>query len=644
MGGAVGTLVSHGGLTFAAVGPRLVVLDESAAGGLEAVGQSDPLAASILRIVVNGGMAFVATFEADRPYRATDDLFDPFARATDPLAGNVEVFDVRDPRRIRWVGQIRPVADPVDIATAGSRLYIASAVLGPDDLAIGGTLQEFDVSDPAQISEVNRIATRIPMALAAVGENIYLLSAETTAVVLVYDASLELYRAGDLPDALPAASIRLDLDLYGVRGDLAVVGGVAFAAVDEAYVTGSGGTVLVDVHDPARLHPLAQIHLPASRLAVSDGYLALFNGDESLLFDVGRPAWPHVVAKLTARGGWGTLADGHILLTDGRGIERYRLRSDAAPEHVGDWTPLPGSTGRLAAGGGQVYVVDGNRQLTVIDPIAAGGLTAVSRSSLRADGGYCDCALAVAENGDFLTVADMGWNQGTVAVIDASDPSRTVFGAVTPLKYTVVDMVTIGKVTYVLTATGQLLVVEREGAQLTARTIGATTLRAPASRLAVAQHHAFAATNDGFRIANISDPGNPRLVDVESGPPTKAVAAIGDRMAVADAAGVRLFDITRPSRPRSLALLEMTDAADLAMDNAFLYIATNSQRGLPRVLLVSLANPGRGVITAVTLADSVIDMTTVDGGLVVSTSSTGIYWLRPLILGARSVWLPAISR
>ncbi len=426
---------------------------------------------------------------------ATLDVADGHAFVARSNVG-VAVFDVRDPR------------DPRLVSTFGSPSLGFDVVVGRDLAYVshrpgGGTMEVYDVSDPAAPTEADRVSG------------------------IFFDLHLD----GDRAFAVSSTDGMFILDVTDA-GSVHVAGGVEVEySVDDVAVDGVHGYVatgpigmdVLALSDPAAPSALASVDVPAVGLAVQDGYAVTASGELNLnVVDVRDPAAPRVVATVPAppstegrRGGsfWCAGIDGAYIYTSvgyewgatrwgsyrTSELHVYDATDRSNPIHVGaipdvgrgDWChaiAIMGSYAYLAAG--DLLVSD------VVDPTAP---RLVARAATRA----AARDLHIADG--YAYVAEFSHRDPGLEVFDLTDPNapRAVGWASTPDGAQ--DVYVTSDLAFVASEDAGVRLIDVSDPTAPLEVGWAATPRS-AQHVYVAGRHVYAATNaGGLLVWRISD-------------------------------------------------------------------------------------------------------------------------------------------
>ncbi len=302
---------------------------------------------------------------------------------------------------------------------AGSTLYVA---LGDEGLAM------IEVGEPGQEAVAATRALPGPaLDLVRRGDALYIAAGEAgllafdiirpLAPALVGVLTLDPLRAAGEGEETPAAQGALAVTIAGKR----------------AYVASGDSISVVDISRPDRLARLAQVEVPAHRIALSEVYLYAASGSHVRIFDVRATAEPiplrtyHGLDDITRM----TASDDRVLIAGGGTGPDLLVLSAAAPDAPLEFDssastggayraiPAPGDIVWLAAGS------DGLRRYA----ISEGG-------ALLPGGGYrpvSDAAVLAADGIRLLAGGREGWSLvdiagGGLAMRGGSSPSLPVTG------------------------------------------------------------------------------------------------------------------------------------------------------------------------------------------------------------------------
>ena len=435
--------------------------------------------------------------------------------------GMVRLWDAAGPARPRPLSQPLP-SGPAYGSLPGLPAAVDSVAFSPDGRTLatgndGGTLQLWDVTNPARPRPLSQPPTGFPAA-------VYSVAFSPDGRTLASGNADGTVRLWDVTD--PASPRPLGQTLTGV-GTVAVAS-VAFSPHGRTLASGNAdGTVrLWDVTDPARLRPLGPIltgstvPAPAGSVAFSpDGRtLASGNADGTVrLWDVTDPARPRPLGPILTGGTIPVASvafspDGHTLVTgslDGT-IWLWDVTDPASPSPLGQ--RLSGSTSTVDS---VVFSPDGRT-------LASGSFDGTIRlwnlpQTVMTGSPAAVASMAFSPDGHTLATGNA---DGTVRLWDVTDPARP-----RPL--------------------GQALT---------------STSGAPVGSVAFSRDGRTLASGSagGIWLWNVADPARPRPLGqalVGSTVPVYSVAFSPDGHTLASAGGdmVRLWDVADPARPRPLS-------------------------------------------------------------------------------------------
>ncbi|MBE7501478.1 MAG: immunoglobulin domain-containing protein [Verrucomicrobiales bacterium] len=308
------------------VGTPYVGTDLSAVGALAAPnpGQVHRLAISGTRALVAVGDYAVALVDLKDPTKPVwlgtwESLFPPSAFV---LAGStafiasyeldflstVEIVDFTDPAQPVLKGYYDTEGYVLDLAVAGSRLYVADDEAG---------LAVVDLGNPARPVKVGGYTTKRSVQRVAVAGRYAYVADESTLLIL------------DVSD--PSYPFRVGLyDLGGPVQDLQVNWGTAYVLV------GTGPLEILDVSDPGNVRPLGTHRTwGVQAMTVAGKYAYLAKGNRGLeLVDLSDPAKPVWVTGLTTTGRAEDVAvmGQNVLVAGGdKGLLVHRLEQQIYP-------------------------------------------------------------------------------------------------------------------------------------------------------------------------------------------------------------------------------------------------------------------------------------------------------------------------
>jgi hypothetical protein len=523
VGGPAETVAVDGQHVYVGIGTEVTVLDAADPAHPSVVGRSAPLPCVVTDVVARDGLLYVVFGSGFTIF----DLADPATpretatwreavscagggAGTITLNGELayttgivnfghafdQVFDVRDPNEIQWVGAFSSHGPLRSIAVGAGHAYAAE----------NAWLYTYDLSDPARPVELGRLEPP--------GEIGYPLSVAWSDGHVFVGCSAGLF----------VADIALPGPPFLVTGspvyDLLVRDGIAYLAAGPG-----AGLTLVDVHDPDHLVRLASVPIGDARgVAILGAHAYVAAGPDGLsVADVTTPA------SVSAEQVVSTFAVGSDVAVGGRtafvaaadsGLVAVDLTDPTAPRTL-DRVRLLGPATRLALDGDRAYV------LTVRSgpPGTVHVIDVSDPSALRATGVVTlyGAAMAVDGGGGLAYVSD---SVGGLRVFDSRpvDGPREV-GAVRGERWTMVDLLVEGDHVYAVDATYGLRVIDvsdparpREVGGLPYETQGRTGMAYSDGRLFVsetsyplAQTH-FGEIPQNLLVVDVTDPAHPRRV------------------------------------------------------------------------------------------------------------------------------------
>jgi len=592
IGGRPRAVAVSGSRAFAAVGPRIVVLDVSDPARPRAVGRTGVLAAPAEDIAAHG----------DR------------VMAVGPELG-LAVIDVARPAAPGLLDRLAPD----DLAAGGPSFAPRAVAVGGGGILVAGDIGEGGAEGGHRggrswISRVVTVRRDGPSSLRVAGHAPF----AGRAMDLVADGDRALVAAGrgglrvfDVADPTAPRDLGAAPSPASAAG-VAVAGGHAFVAEDDAAVA---GVQVVDVRDPRAPREVASLELPrrrgtvpvrARRVAVTDGR-----------------AW-----LATSDGVWS------LDIADPRAIRPLALAASPAPSRLSAVAAASSGTVDVATADGSVYALDAAGGLDVLARGAEGEWAAVGRWFTLAR----VTALAALPAGGRPTVD--GAVERLVAISSDRpvlvDPARPLAsGSVLPsgVKDPISSFTVAGGRLYAVTiqppeAAGDTI--ETHGLEIVdLDTVGGPTPRSALhlsaytfdpTDIAVLGDHAWAKLYDGAWLAiDVRDPAAPRVLGRvrRSGRGERLVTGGGRLYAAyrpaaggaADSPRTRLeiLDATAPMAPVVLGSIETEGAmADLVADGDLVFLISGSVLQIidardpdaPRVAS-RLALPGAGSAVSV---------------------------------------------
>ncbi len=589
IGGAPEAVDAQGSYVYYGEGPRLTIFDVSDKSNPLLVGQTAPLAGSILDITVSGSFAYVAAHYQGLHIFNIADPTNPqeigafktpgYANSVAVAAGlayiadggyGLRVIDISNPAAPFEVGFNNPGLWLSDVAVTGNTVYTTSDY----------GLIIFDVSSPSSPVMVGYYLTGLEAgSVAAYGD--YALFVVGDSVIIV-DASN--------PTA-PVKKAAFKLPDYGGSGDLVVAGTHAFVisasrliiidlanpaaptekgslntpdllsalAVDgsHAYMTGlTGGLYVINV---ANISSPAQSSFfdllgYAEDIALKDGYAYIASGWDGLdVVDISTPAAPvlagHENTPVFARSV--AVMDSRAYIADSwGGLRIFDISSPAAPHEVGFFETPGGSYHDVALSGSFAYIAD-NSGLYIID---------VSDPSAPSQTGFVptpDGANGVTLAGNYAYVA-----AGTsgLRIIDISNPSAPAEGGFFDTPGNAQDVILSGKYAYIADE-GKGVRIADISNPAAPTAAGAYDTDGQANGLAIAGKHLYIADGGRLLVLNISNPAVPTAAGFyKTAGAASQLALSGSTVLVADGSGGLL--LVKNSAPGSITIKKQAEIND----------------------------------------------------------------------------------
>lgn len=489
VGGSTLAVAVDSAHVFVGVGPRLLIFDADDRTFALTVGESPVLAGVVTSVAVSGNWAYV-------------------------VAGRrLHILDVAEATHPRLVKLLDAPVDSEFIVAANRAYFLRHDSESPSDATASGVLQILDVSDPR--------APR-PMGL---------------------------------------------LELKGVTGrTLAVAGGLAFVVTRTATDRSDEALLVIDVAAPGAPRQLGTWTAPDAIDSIAAGSGVVYVGyrDQLGVIDVGQPAAPRQISAQPVTLGIRSLAVHNELLlaTTVLDAEVYSVHDPHLPSHLGRLGKDLGA-GRIAFRGDLAYGTCG-RQVRIMD------LSSPSRPQ------------TVAEWQAPLVLANRIAVAGTTAYVTGLGVSSCYYDG--GQRAWVVD----------LANPAQPLVKESISGLL-------------ADDLIVANDHLYATEREtGVEIWDVSVPARPQIVgNLEANHGWRSMAIADHTLFLAGFDGLSALDVTVPTAPRQMALLELGPVRAVAAAGGFVYAITLGDFGpdgtaaLPAQLhVVDIADPARPVSLA----------------------------------------------
>ncbi|HPA80991.1 MAG TPA: hypothetical protein PLS95_09285 [Thermoanaerobaculales bacterium] len=351
---------------------------------------------------------------------------------------------------------------------------------------------------------------------------------------------------------------------------------------------GSGTALLVaDVGDPSSPQVVGRVTLPGfpQDVAVVGGFAFVAAEEAGLrVIDLGAPVAPREVAFLdtpgsaigvAVAGGYAYVAD------DDSGLRVIDVRTPSAPVEVG-FVDTPNEAVDVAISGSHAYVADWEAGLRVID---------VSAPFAPLELGYLntpDYASGVAVAGSYAYLAGGG---SGLRVIDVGDPSAPVEVSSFDTPGFSYRVAVAGRYAYVADWASGLRVIDVETPSAPVE-VGFLVTPGAAWSVALATQHAYvAAEHAGLRVLDVSLPSAPVEVgSIDTPGETADVAVSRGYVYVADSHdGLRVLDVTTSATPTVVGFAPIP-GNDVAVANGYACIA-DEQTGLHVVDVTRPSSP-----------------------------------------------------
>ncbi len=553
-----------------------------------------PLGLAVYRLLVRG----------DRAYAAGD--------------GAVWVVDLSDPREPAVLGSAPLEAMAVDMALTGDRLFVIQEPLGH-------VLRVFDVSDPARVRSLGRVAGNFTDVDADGGLVIVARTFQHAS------SALEVYVAADMPAAAPI--VHMGQDAFDSVHLVAISG-------DYGYVVGRSRLTILDLADPAQPRQVAAMAWLRNATIVRAQGSRLFFADPWLLtvVNVADPSHPFVQGgsgvnlnpwplRTSVNGLWvgiGIEADTVVHASDDAGFSVVSVGQSAPRKaaHV-DMPPHMGPAD-LAVAGDEVLVADlldavlrvdmskpaapviADRHASALGQTVAVAVEGDRRFALFWDS-ECPCAgtfaeldrdapgLPVRASISFTSTVHtaavvggrayiVGWEVGLVVVDVPPGGPFVELGRYRGARLAR-DIAVAGPIAYVTDAELGLMAID-VAEPSAPRLLGRLALPGRARRLALAGRRAYVvwadsdALQERLGVVDIADPAAMTLSplnDMAAG--TLHVDAANACLFTSDGSALRVYDIGRPEAPRLLDAWPRLALTGIATEGSRLF-ATSFEMGL----------------------------------------------------------------
>jgi hypothetical protein len=564
-GGAVSAVAVVDDRAYVGIGGHLVVLDVSPHLSAPVVLRTETLGGVAEAIAVAAGHVFVAlgddgmsVYDLDEPRSlgssgSVHDLIVSGRRLYTLDAGWLEVWEITDPVQPNRLGMLNLAGEPVALAESGGYVYVANRQRG---------LQVIDARDPSAPDWAAEID--VPAVDVAVLDHY---------VYVVSDQSLAVFDVAD-PTA-PAVAGSLALTDHAARTVTADGTRLYLGTVD-------AGLTVYDASDPTAPRILGERFRPATgstraaRIAVAGGIAYLAGWDGGLvIMDVTDPTDPQEV------GAWGdafmptdvAVAAPYVYVAAHTGgLRVFEVTDRLKPKGIGR---LAVHIDDLCVQDGYVYAVNPS-QLLVID---AGDPTAPVHVGTADLTPGAPSSLVVADGYAFVAAS-----QGGLQVFDVRDPATPrAVGTYRPVG-PVTDVDVAGGFAYV-TDGGALRIVDVSNPAAPAE-VAAVTLPGWIWRVRVDEPYAYVSSLGGdgeegaLYVVDITNRMAPRSVVAHPIPYDSEITLRGGVAYLAGAGGIRLVDVTTPTRPRRLGGYSKARGARGIAVAGDLIVLAMSDRGL----------------------------------------------------------------
>jgi hypothetical protein len=449
----------------------------------------------------------------------------------------LQIADVSDPTRPRWVGAAATQGSARDVTAAGGHAYVIDSF----------GLLVFDVSDPGSPRPVARelLNGAIDIALS-----------EDHVLVAASSGGLAVFDVGEPRNPRLAATYRTDGPIYEVvvSGDRAhVLAGVEI----EGFLVGSSLEIL-DIRNPGapgRLarRPTSNSNIELIELAASEDHLYVVDAGVLDILDVSDPARPLRVGGLEAVSHLALFGD--LAYVDSGGLLVLDVSDPTRPRPLGDPLQFAGNVKGIVGDGGHLHGLIANSFLGVH------GLESFDVSDPARPQPAGRYPTRSAPDGLFVTEGQAYVAAGDLLILDVShraNPER--LGAHRSVRPTNGVFVSGGHA-YVSTDDAGLVVLDVSDprspklvGQYSGEPFRAGTTRS-AVRTFVSGNFAYVAANQGgLAVIDVSDPATPRLAGAVAWPGlANHVIVHGAHAYVEDnwiGNGLWIFDVSQPELPR----------------------------------------------------------------------------------------------
>ena len=469
------------------------------------------------------------------------------------VGAGIEVVDVTVPRAPIVIGRVQAEGRSHDIAVDGSL-----AVLAVDSEG----MKIADISDPTHPEFVAIVpTTERVLGVAIHSDRAYFVDGLAINVVDVSD-----------PDIPQKIGYLLTPGFEARRVDL----GVTDLGVNEAYVADRGGLRVYDVRDPSALRMIGTVPLfNAHGLSVALPNVFVASGDLGLqVVDASNPDKPVLIGGVKTDFATDVAASGSLanLIADGRMVN-IDISDPANPIFLGELTSP--EVVDVAGGDPYSYIVTATSGFHAVDntnPAAPVLLRSAIDPTANSVAIIDEQYIGVAGLGEGFLIADVSNPQLPLFVASLKSPCRALevsghiayLGGSDSLRIADISSPTSPVVIGGIAGTNVTSVTAHDDLLFVSGTFG----------------------QDRWRVMDVSNLTQPRVISAFSIPTVECVAR--DHLVYqASPGGFRVVDVSNPGDPTVLSLL--TGAArgyDIALDSTFTYVATGE--GLT---IVDVANP-----------------------------------------------------
>lgn len=575
IGGATNAIAVQENYLYAAMGSRLLALDNTEPATPQLVGHSEIFTGTIAGLVTAGEYAYIAELEVpsvqsgglrivdirdpermstvsfhDIPRDAVSVTVDgnyAYVAGGDGPEGGLWIIDISDPERPVELGFLSTPGYISDVVIDGSRAYIAD----------GGSIRVVDVSDPANPVEMGSLETDgYARRIKVVGDYAY-----------VAHSGFADFRIFDVSN--PANPIKIaTVETPGDDRDVVV-------ADDIAYVSSSAteGLTSVDVSDPHNPRVIGNYRSAPADMVARGNHLYIAGGGASVsILDISEPSIIAEVGRFDQPASVNGLVvdnDTVYLIAHWDGLRAVDVSDPVRPTEIGIFREPAQQALALEKVDQLIYLVEGGfaglRIIDVSTPQLPQQIGRVATSGLRKD-------VIVTDNFAYLVRSDTG----DIEITNVQNPIAPTHTGTLSIE---------GSAEKVAAAAGYLYVTVRDrggmyvfdlSSPASPRQVAFYDTSDPTFDVTVVDGYAYVTHGNGLDIVSISDPS--QLARVSTLPGPAGHVAVGQQYAVVGGGHVlHLIDISNPTVPRQVDEYSLpSPIADVGIQGNLIYVADGS--------------------------------------------------------------------